>query len=163
LLDDQALLACLAYVDLNPVRAGIAKTPEASKHTSIRRRVKAATSSGRVAGVKGKQPEQLQPFAGYPRQPMPAGLAFRLKDYLELVDWTGRAMREDKKGSIHESLPALLERLQIEPDHWLYMTKHYESCFSSLVGTIYSLKRACQQLGLRRIRGRTTSEELFSI
>jgi hypothetical protein len=93
LLDEKALLACMAYVDLNPVRAGMAKTPEHSKHTSIKNRVKAATSERRVQGVKAKQPTRLQPFVGYPRQPMPPGLPFRLKDYLELVDWTGRAIR----------------------------------------------------------------------
>jgi len=28
LLDEPALAACLAYIDLNPIRAGIVKTPE---------------------------------------------------------------------------------------------------------------------------------------
>lgn len=39
LLDESALLACAVYVDLNPVRAGIADTPEKSDHTSIRQRL----------------------------------------------------------------------------------------------------------------------------
>jgi hypothetical protein len=40
LLDHRAVLACLAYVDLNPVRAGIADTPETSDYTSIQRGIR---------------------------------------------------------------------------------------------------------------------------
>ena len=41
LLDEQALLACMVYVDLNPVRAGLCETPEASDFTSIQQRLQA--------------------------------------------------------------------------------------------------------------------------
>jgi antitoxin (DNA-binding transcriptional repressor) of toxin-antitoxin stability system len=45
LLDEAALLAALAYVDLNPVRAGIAETPESSDYTSIQERIRALSTS----------------------------------------------------------------------------------------------------------------------
>ena len=39
LLDEQVLLTAMAYVGLNPIRAGIAETPEDSVHTSVKQRV----------------------------------------------------------------------------------------------------------------------------
>jgi hypothetical protein len=42
LADETAILACSAYVDLNPVRAGVAEAPEKSPYTSVYERVEAA-------------------------------------------------------------------------------------------------------------------------
>jgi len=39
LLDQAVILAAMAYVDLNPVRAKLCDTQEASKHTSVRKRL----------------------------------------------------------------------------------------------------------------------------
>ncbi|WP_391570515.1 transposase, partial [Shewanella algae] len=85
LLDDAAVLACMAYVDLNPIRAGIAKTPEDSDYTSIQRRIQAA--------MQGENTPELLPFVGNERLNIPQGLHFEAKDYLQLVDDTGRIIR----------------------------------------------------------------------
>ncbi len=157
LLDEKALAACMAYVDLNPIRAGIAETPETSNYTSIKARIDAALS-----GEGSRQPAALMPFVGNPREAMPKGLPFRFSDYLELVDWTGRALLEDKRGSIQGSLPPILERLQIDPRYWLYMAQHFESRFKGLVGAAYKLKAACESLGYRRTPNLAACRELLT-
>ncbi|WP_323054284.1 transposase [Microbulbifer thermotolerans] len=154
LLDERALAACMAYVDLNPIRAKMADTPETSDHTSIQRRISEAQD--------GKQPQKLFPFVGNPRKPMPMGLPFQLQDYLELVDWSGHCLREDKRGAIDEQLPPIRERLQIDPRHWLYLNRNFESHFKSLVGAAHSVRSACEQLGKRWAQGIHDCERYLS-
>ena len=142
LLDEAALAACMAYVDLNPIRANIAKTPETSAYTSVKIRVEKAK--------KGKQPQTLLPFVGNPRQEMPKGLPFELKDYLELIDMTGRCLREDKAGYIEGNQPALLNRLNITPENWLTLTKDFRKLFHGAVGHSDVLSDYCEHKGLKR-------------
>jgi len=57
--------------------------------------------------------------AGNPRKDMPVGLPFKLTDYIELVEWTGKKMRSDtygnKRGTIDENLPPILQ--QVKDNH----------------------------------------------
>ena len=52
ILDEAALLATCAYIDLNPVAAGIAEVPETSAHTSIKARVDHVKEQGRTEDLK---------------------------------------------------------------------------------------------------------------
>ena len=40
-------------------------------------------------------------------------------DYLELVDWTARVLRQTKRGVIPETAPDIFNRLAIDPTTWL--------------------------------------------
>jgi REP element-mobilizing transposase RayT len=120
LLDEAAVLSCMAYVDLNPIRAGIADDLEESEFTSIQDRFNEA--AGGSVGIKqrrsGRRP-RLMPFVEALRQNQSfAGIPFNLRDYLELVDWTGRVVRRDKKGVIPASVPRVLARLGLSDSEW---------------------------------------------
>jgi len=160
LLDEASLAACMAYVDLNPIRATLAKTPESSEHTSIKQRIKKAKTAHNPNHPQ-QQTRSLMPFAGNPRKDMAKGLPFRLTDYIELVEWTGRITRDDKRGAINASLPPILERLNIDARHWAYMTQNFESRFKGLVGSVFKLKQACEKIGLQRTPGLTACKECF--
>ncbi|WP_254303971.1 transposase [Shewanella sp. VB17] len=150
LLDDAAVLACMAYVDLNPIRAKMAQTPENSDFTSIQLRIKSA--------LKGEQPSALLPFVGNERKNMPKGLMFNVQDYLQLVDDTGRIIRDDKRGAISQSSMQLLERLNIPPENWLKITSDFsrlilEYKVKGPVGTLQELGAYCEHLDRKRRQG----------
>ena len=136
---EEALLSCMAYVDLNPVRAGIATRPETSGYTSIQERihpafnVQHAIKSQRQAGdlLEFKAPlKPLLQFEGGVVNQSRAGILFAFQDYLELVDWTGRIVRHDKRGSIDNALPPILCRLQLSLEQWHLNATQFESIHS---------------------------------
>ena len=150
LLDEGALLSCMTYVDLNPVRAGIARTPEQSNFTSIQHRIKAA----RV----GEQPTALLPFIGNEYQQKTTGMHFSLTDYLILVDETGVVIGDDKRGKISLKTAAILARLNISDNSWLKLATQFETIFTGAVGTAEHLSEFTEHVGLQRVHGKTNAE-----
>lgn len=152
LLDDAALAACMAYVDLNPVRAQMADTPEQSKHTSIKKRAEKAKRATQ-ANHSNQQVKELHPFVGNPRQNLPKGIQMRLTDYLELVDWTGRVLRDDKRGAISQNAEDILTRLGVDDSQWLTMASEFEQCFKTFAGNEQRLRSACDAMNYQRASG----------
>ena len=62
------------------------------------------------------------------------GLPFKLTDYLELVDLTGRVIREGKRGSIDLSLAPILQRIGLTSQQWLTVTTQFGDHFSVVIG-----------------------------
>ncbi|MCA6063412.1 transposase [Thalassolituus marinus] len=152
LLDEAALAACMAYVDLNPIRACMAKTPEDSEYTSIKLRAEKAQAAHSPNHLH-QQPKELLPFAGNPRQDIPKGIAMKLTDYLELVDATGRIIRDDKRGFISDNSAKILERLGLDEERWLSMTQNFENTFSTFAGNEQKLRSTCERLQYQRPPG----------
>ena len=139
LLDETALLKCMAYVDLNSIRASIARTPETSDYTSIKARIEGSDShlmpcSRGASGVSNVVPID------------------RI-DYLVLVDWTGRMLRSDKRGSIAAGMPPILERLGLEPRDWAREIRHYGRWYYRAVGSLAALESFCHSLGQQWLKG----------
>ena len=145
LLDEAAVLACMAYVDCSllkesPIRAQLTDTREQSDHTSIQQHIRAA--------LKGEQPSNLLPFIGSQCDNQPNGIAFSLMDYLQLVDDTSRIIRNDKRGCLSKNSVNLLTRLNITHNNWLKLTTEFGKLFHGPVGTLQELTDYCEHLEL---------------
>ena len=133
LRSERALLTAMAYVDLNPVRAGTAKSPEDSEYTSIKARLRIEDAAELIKRIQRKishfelAPRPLMAFdddeARSPRLPI------RFLHYLALVDLTGRVAVRGKRGRIDPELVSVLSRLGLSPDQWCLASsafrKHY--------------------------------------
>jgi REP element-mobilizing transposase RayT len=152
LLDEAAILTAMAYVDLNPIRAGIASIPEDSEYTSIHQRIQT---------IRGKTPEgpALRQFheGGNKRD----GIPFSLNDYLQLVDWTGRSIRKDKRGAIDELLPPILQRLNIDAEAWIESMRPQGNVFGRAMGKLNHLKIHARALGQSWIKGLRQAERMY--
>ena len=81
--------------------------------------------------------EPLKPlakFEGATHLATPSGIPFHFCDYLQLIDWTGRAIRPDKKGFIDSSQLKLLNELGIAPDAWITSAKEFRRQYSGISG-----------------------------
>jgi hypothetical protein len=77
------------------------------------------------------------------------------------LDWTGRAILENKRGFTSSKQPPMLERLQIDPKNWLYMTQKFESQFRGLVGAVNALKATCEKFNYRRTTNLASCQQLL--
>lgn len=131
ILDEASLLATCAYIDLNPVAAGVAATPEKSPHTSLKSRVDHCAARGKldklregspyVSKVHFEKDHWLFPIEDK-RDPQGDGLAgmlqgLSLTGYLQLVDWSSRLVRPGKS-RVAPDAPPLLSRLHIDAHGW---------------------------------------------
>jgi len=180
LLDEASLLACSVYVDLNPIRAALADTPEQSPFTGARDRIddlrEAKQGKSRQRSGKQHRPqrsgvwersrrrvksgwmsplqinEQTDPVGADAsscgrRASLKGFLAMPLTRYLELLDWTGRQLRADKRGSIPQELAPILERLGIDAGHWCDLVRRFGRLFKRAAGHAASIRHEAHRRG----------------
>ena len=165
LLDEKALLSCMAYVDLNPIRAKMVATPEESDFTSIQERLYDHAIEKNKPSVKQKrlirqykksnqnqkdtsstnyepcQQASLKVLDGSGRIRLSEGIPYSRQDYFELVDWTGRVLRSGKRGAIDESQAPILQRLGIDEESWIESVARFQHYFFDVAGSVASLEQ----------------------
>ncbi len=188
LLDDAAVLACMAYVDLNPIRASLAKTPEGSDFTSVHEHLEARQAARHVNALKARQSRKAKPLSDYQKRTLVAELehthaddwlcpiedsprnwrlgihgllGMTLDDYLELLDWTGRCIRSGKRGVIPATLKPILERLRIDTVRWVDTVLSFSQLFHRVIGHVDELVNAAARAGKRWFQGSSACHAAF--
>ena len=163
LLDEGAVLTCMSYVDLNPIRAGIAKTLEGGEFTSIRERLRAVTTRSKVAS---RRAPQLLPFDG--DEPREQGHSFeclpmRLTDYVALLELTGRSIREERSGEeeLSPELEAALRRVGLEPSGFIPGVREFGRTFFGMVGRMHRIEVESARRGYVRRMGMRAAQRLY--
>ncbi len=159
LLDEGALLTAMVYVDLNPVRAGMANSLETSDFTSIQQRLFDIAKS-RQSPPSDTKPTLL-PFVGAHAAASPDHLPFSMQDYVALVDTAGRVIRSDKRGALNNALPPLLDTLGIQPHEWLKNVTEMQRRFESFVGAPHRLQALVATRQWRWVRGLQAARRLY--
>jgi REP element-mobilizing transposase RayT len=143
LLDEDAVLACMTYVDLNPIRAGMCERLEDSDFTSIQRRL-GALEAGEV------DPEQpLEPLVGEVRG---RGPDIRLAAYIDLVRFTGRLAREQTSDLTPLHAHPAFGTIRGSPQWWQRSALSLEKTFGSAVGAAEALRAHARATGRRWLR-----------
>lgn len=161
LLDEAGLLTAMAYVDLNPIRAGIAATPEESHFTSICERIRLLRAS-QSPEKKAKDESRRVPLMSFNPSASSRAIPYRLEHYIQLVDWTGRAIRSDKPGAIDSKLPPIAEHLHIDADAWKAAMEPRGNVFGRAMGRLDHLRLHAQTLGQAWVRGLRNAERLYA-
>lgn len=173
-LDEPSLLACAAYVDLNPVRAAVVETPEQSAYTGVgdrlqdlggqpdRDRSRPSThqwereqgrhASGWLSPVEIDQ--RLDPVGpdlddGGRRASVKGFLPLSLLEYLQLLDWTGRQLRAQSRGAIPEELSPILQRLGLDSEGWVALVSRFGRIFKRAAGSVAQLAAEASRRGQR--------------
>jgi hypothetical protein len=80
-------------------------------------------------------------------------IAYHLKDYCELVDLTGRCIREDKTGYIESSQGPILQRLGLSAEQWLTLSTEFEKHFCYAAGAELMINAYKAHTHHKRMRG----------
>jgi hypothetical protein len=171
ILDEASLLACAAYVDLNPIRAALVRSPEASEFTGAKDRIddlkqRNSTSTSTHDWERSRRRAQsgwMSPLEIHEKSDAigpdmdPSGrrasrkgfLPLSLCEYLALLDWTGRVLHKKKRGAIPSELAPILVRLGIDTNGWCDLVRNFGRLFKRAAGTPNSLAKETARRGQR--------------
>jgi hypothetical protein len=179
LLDEAALLTCMSYVDLNPMRAGMAVSLEESDFTSIQQRLEEVASEQRQQQEKGQEGHEkakipivaqsesprrpdLFPFARQGEIDAQEVLPVEFGQYVELLAATGAMVwGGSEEAKLPERSRSLLDKLGIDAGHWVETVAHYHRHFFAMVGHVHRIAVHCARIDRQQAKGSAWAAKVF--
>jgi len=152
LLDESAVLSCMAYVDLNPIRAGIVQELQVSLYTSIRKRLDDLPLKPELLA------QPIQPMAGSVES---RAVNIKLQDYVELVEWAGKSIVHPNKAKMPAHINTLLSAMNLQPDNWLMQVQNFNKGSPHSIGCLAKLQDKAVALKKKWIKGLSASRKLY--
>lgn len=155
LLDERAVIACMAYVDLNPIRAGIAQCLNTSQYTSIRRRIKLDSN--------GEKSVALVPFSEQTETKLQFRLSFSFNNYCELlVDSISVCNKAEHSHALAVTgITSKVNKFGFKEYQWQALVKHFGTLFGVAIGSPQALNKFKQLTARKRIMGMGAAKLLF--
>jgi hypothetical protein len=180
LTDEGAVLACMTYVDLNPIRAGMADKPEKCDFTSAQDRIVALQSKGIQISSTDSQIQEKHQYTKSgtelshrdnwltPIDSIRVGREkqrwlLTLEEYLQVLDSTGRCIRDGKRGSIPIDLAPILNRLNLNKENWMTTTTYFGNRFYRISGRANQMLAAAKKAGQHWFQGLGFSKQAYQI
>lgn len=87
-------------------------------------------------------------------------LPMTIEQYLSVVDWTGRCLREGKRGAIPADLEPIMSRLAQNNDAFLIASQNFGKLFKRYCGSPDNLRMHAHKKGLKKVHGLRFAREL---
>ena len=154
LLDAAATLACMVYVDLNPVRARLVRDPVGAEFASIRHRFARSATTGRAdneatdesLGRRLIAMPKCAPYDTVRGESTTWGISE--SDYVALVEMTARSPSRNGRSAVSNAWIAV-KSLGIEPKAWSHTMARGGAISGSEVGGPEARRRWCDSVGQR--------------
>jgi len=165
LLDEAGLLTCMTYVDLNPIRAGIAGSLEDSDFTSIQQRLAERAGTAITTGQEAGRPSArkrpaLLGFAKDGAEEEPLTIDF--ESYVDLLAATGVVLQAGEgTPGLPDRTRRTLERVGVNREHWIEAVRDYRQRFFSMVGCVHRIEVYCARTDRDRAKGSRWAEQVF--
>jgi REP element-mobilizing transposase RayT len=177
LLDEASIAACMVYVDLNPIRAGLAESCEQSDYTSIQERMRVwGTENSAYRESREGSSTSMEENRCRDTQDGSAAwlcsiegtswrdgiLGMTEKQYIDLVNESGRFVRGGKSGEMDAEFREILERMGIKAEAWGDTVSSFTTRFPFAAGLISSLRRMADRWGRQWLKGYASARIAFS-